>query len=79
MLSQNAQAESITQIKPGVYRIPLKKHVAKPELVSSHPKLGDWEHAEMWDQKVKEPVNNLSNFMYAMDCIIGTPSTGETE
>ena len=33
----------------------------------------------MWDQKVKEPVNNLSNFMYTMDCIIGPPATGESE
>ena len=44
-----------------------------PQLESIHPRVGNWSDAEMWDKEVKNPVNPLGNYMYTMDCMIGTP------
>jgi hypothetical protein len=35
------------------------------------PLVGNWEEAEMWNYEVKEPVHNLDNYLYAIDCEIG--------
>ena len=72
MAATSVSAQQVEEVKPGVFRIPLKKH--NPV---NHPMLGGWEEAEMWDQKVKNPTNNLSNYMYTMNCQLGTPATGE--
>ena len=61
-------------MKPGVFRIPMEKvHKKKEEApVQDHPMLRDWEAAEMWDGLVKSPIEGLSNYLYVMDCQIGT-------
>lgn len=69
-------AEAMKEVRPGVFSIPLEK-VYKPvnrhqnNLEQGHPVVGDWEEAEMWNMEVKEPVMNLDNYMYAIDCSIG--------
>ena len=65
------------QIRPGVFKYPLKK-VHKdfdfhPELKSDHPVVGNWTESEMWMSEVKQPVHSLNNYLYTMDCLIGTP------
>ena len=69
-------AEAMKEVRPGVFSIPLEK-VYKPvdrhqnNLEQGHPVVGNWEEAEMWNMEVKEPVMNLDNYMYAIDCSIG--------
>ena len=70
-------------IEPGVFRVPIKKKAAPeqdhpPRLESGHPRVGNWSDAEMWDMLVKEETNTLANWMYTMDCMIGTPTNGNT-
>ena len=38
--------------------------------------MGNWEDSEMWNMEVKEPLNDLDGYMYAMDCQLGSaPNT----
>ena len=74
-------------IEPGVFRVPLKR-VSKskmtalehddhpPSLESGHPRVGNWSDAEMWDMLVKEETNPLGSWMYTMNCMLGTPTSG---
>ena len=67
----------IEQIRPGVFRIPLKKHhvpehLAHPQLHAEHPRVGNWSDAELWDRQVKNPISNLDSYMYTMDCMLGS-------
>ena len=62
-----------------MFRVPLEKqHIpieyAHPNLQAAHPVVGNWSDAEIWDRQVKNPINNgyLDNYMYTMDCMIGT-------
>ena len=67
-------AEAMKEIKPGVFSIPAKKRYTKerhPHLEHGSPLVGDWAEAEMWNYEVKEPVYNLDNYLYAVDCEIG--------
>ena len=78
---------TMEQVKPGVFRIPLKKTYITDEGEFEHPQLeagmhpivGNWSDAEMWDQQVKNPTNTLSNYMYTMDCTIGTPTVTDQD
>ena len=69
-------SKSAEEVKPGVFRIPLKKRFVDlgehPSLQSMHPRVGNWSDAEMWDQQVKSPLNSLSQYMYTMDCTLGS-------
>ena len=62
------------EISPGVFSIPLEKRYTgsrHPHLEHGSPLVGNWEEAEMWNYEVKEPISNIDNYMYVIDCSIG--------
>ena len=74
-----SEKPQIEQLEPGVFHIPLEKHFFHeqedhPNLEAIHPRVGNWSDASLWDRQVKMPIMNedLDNYMYAMQCNIGT-------
>lgn len=74
-------AKAFTEVQPGVFSVPLKKKYSdqrRPHLQHGSPLVGNWEEAEMWNYEVKEPVYNLDNYLYAIDCDIGDTASAPT-
>lgn len=71
-----AEKPPVEEIEPGVFHIPLEKVFfdEHPQLEAAHPRVGNWSDSELWNQEVKLPIRNsdLSNYMYVMDCTIGS-------
>ena len=67
------------------FKIPLTKHAITNggELVEVNsddpmpqrgsPRVGGWAEAEMWNGKVKEPLDGVGNFIFTGDVQFGTP------
>jgi len=51
----------------------MKEKPAEEE--GSHPHLTDWSSAQSWEKDVKMPLESVDNYLFVMECMIGTAPT----
>ena len=64
-----------------MFKIKLEKKYGgedHPDLKAEHPRVGNWSETQMWDHQVKEPIksSSLGNYLYVMECKIGSETDG---